>query len=282
MGGVQSQIVRNFLSNTVNMDVIQTVINKFASETKAVTKGEQGLKFTMEAGTNISGNYIVVNQRITSYINLEQLISKSNTTQLTDELKTSVTTTLQTALDKYVDSIAGFLTSSGNQEIVNNVRNSISTYVNQTISNETVSDLLLSSSNVQNGVLIMKAGEGIYNNTVIWNQQIQADIMAKNIIEDVVNNALKNTQVQDLGTAIENKVTSKEVSPISSLLKPRSIILIASLIIGVILAILGIVAAVILTVPPKMKMVIGGAGIGLGILVALGGIIYYAVSGKGA
>lgn len=283
MGATQSQEIQNFLNNYVNTTVVQQVIQRYASETNAVVNGRQNLKIVINANT-ISGTSITANQRITSYIDVEQMISRSNDTSLTNDLQTAVTNTLENALDRYVDSIAGFLSSSSNQQLVNNIRNSISTYVSQTINTSTVDNLLLSSSNVQEGVLEVNA-ENIQGSTLVWNQDIQASIMAKNIIEDVVNTSFSNTQVQELANATKNQVVSKETNPISdvvragaNLLNPRSIILIAALVIGIIIAILGVVLAFSVPMTPKMKMISIGVGVGLGVVVALGGIIYYAVS----
>jgi hypothetical protein len=46
----------------------------------------------------------------------------------------------------------------------------------------------------------------------------------------------------------------------------------------VIIAVAAIAAAILIEVPPKTKLIIGGAGIVLGIIVALGGILYYMFS----
>lgn len=285
MGGVQSQQVQNFLTNDVNLSVIQSVIQRYASQTDAVVKGEQGLRVVVTA-KNITNNNFTLRQSISSYINVDQLVSRANNTELSNDLQSAVQSTLSNALDKYVDSIAGFLSSSSNQQLVNDVRNSLSTYVSQTINQSTVDNLLLSSSNVQNGVLEFRAEDLISGNTVVWDQSIQANLMAKNIIESVVSNALSNKQVQQLGTDVKNTVTSKETNPVSDivragakLLNPRSIILIAALIIGVIVAIVAVVAAFMVPLTPKLRLVVAGAGVVLGIIIAVCGIIYYAVSG---
>jgi hypothetical protein len=287
MGNSTSQSIQRFLSNDVNSSVVQQVIQRYATETSAVSTNTQALKWTLNAGRTINLN-ANVRQLITSYIDVQNIIDRSDKTALVDDLRTAVTTTLDDALNKATDGLAGFLQNPSNQTLVSDVRNNISTYVNQTINTSTIDQLLLSSSNIQNGVLDLTAGEDI-NGNLQWNQTIQSEVMATNIIKQVVDNALQNTQVQDLVTKASGNLTVVEKSPITtgveaiagvakSLLNPRAIILIVAIVLGIVIAIAAIAAAFFITVPMKTRYIIGGAGVAVGVIVIIAGIIYYVAS----
>lgn len=287
MGNSTSQSIDRFLSNDVNNTVVQQVIQRYATETSAISTNTQNLRWTLNAGRSINLN-ANVQQLITSYIDVQQIIDRTNKTEIVDDLRVAVTNTLDDALTKATDGIAGFLTNPSNQTLTTDVRNRISTYVNQTINTSTIDTLLLSSSNYQNGVLDLTAGEDI-NGNLTWNQEIQSSLIASNIIKQVVENSLQNTQVEELLTAATGNLNVKEESPITtatnaianvakSILNPRGIILIAAIIIGIVIAIIAIVAAVALTLPMKTRYIIAGVGVAIGVVVAVAGIIYYVAS----
>lgn len=287
MGNSTSQSIERFLTNDVNNTSIQQVIQRYATETNAVSTNTQNLRWTLNAGGNINLN-ANVQQLITSYIDVQQIVDRADKTALVDDLRVAVTSTLDDALTKTTDGLAGFLQNPSNQTLVSDVRNRISTYVNQTINTNTIDQLLLSSSNVQNGILDLTAAQDI-NGDIQWNQNIQSSIMAQNIVRQVVDNSLQNTQVQELVTKVTGRGDVVEESPITTvtnsiagaangLLNPRSIILIVSIILGIVIAIAAIAAAVLLTVPMKTRYIIGGVGIAVGVVIAIAGIIYYVAS----
>lgn len=211
------------------------------------------------------------------------MIDRANTANLSNDLAQAVTNTINDGIKKVTDGIAGFLTNPSYQKLSSTVINNMSSYVSQTINTTTVDTLILSSSNFNDNRLVIM-GKDIKAN-INFTQEIQAKIMAQNIIKQVTDNILKNSEVQQLANDIQGQLDANEKSPIttlanaaSSFLNPRALILIATIAIGVIIAIVGIVAAVLVEVPPKTKMIIGGAGIALGVLIALGGILYYMFS----
>lgn len=284
MGNSVSQSIDRFLSNDVSSTVVQEVIERYASETTAISTNTNVLNIVIggESTEAITGP-IDIKQKITSYINVNQMVDRSNKTELSNDLVQSVTTSINDAIDKVTDGIAGFLQNPSNQSIVSTVKNKMSSYVSQVISVDTVDNLVLSSSNYNNGTLTINAK--YISGPINYTQEIQSSIIAQNIVKQVVDNAIKNKEVQDLENDIRGALSAEEKSPLttianaaSSFLNPRSLILIAALVIGIIVAIIGVVAAVMITVPPKMKMIIGGAGVALGVLIALGGIIYYVAS----
>jgi len=284
MGNSVSQSIERFLQNDINSTVIQNVISRYASETSAVSTNVNKIDIVIgDDHTNTVDVVASIRQRIESYINVNQMIDRANTANLSNDLAQAVTNTINDGIKKVTDGIAGFLTNPSYQKLSSTVINNMSSYVSQTINTTTVDTLILSSSNFNDNRLVIM-GKDIKAN-INFTQEIQAKIMAQNIIKQVTDNILKNSEVQQLANDIQGQLDANEKSPIttlanaaSSFLNPRALILIATIAIGVIIAIVGIVAAVLVEVPPKTKMIIGGAGIALGVLIALGGILYYMFS----
>jgi len=284
MGNSVSQSIERFLQNDISSTVVQNVISRYASETSAVSTNVNKIEIVIgDENTSTVDLTASIQQRIESYINVNQMIDRANTANLTNDLAQAVTNTINDGIKKVTDGIAGFLTNPSYQKLSSTVINNMSSYVSQTVNTTTVDTLILSSSNFNDNRLVIM-GKDIKAN-INFTQEIQAKIMAQNIIKQVTDNVLKNSEVQQLANDIQGQLDANEKSPIttianaaSSFLNPRALILIATIAIGVIIAIVGIVAAVLVEVPPKTKMIIGGAGIALGVLIAIGGILYYMFS----
>jgi hypothetical protein len=284
MGNSVSQSIERFLQNDISSTFVQNVISRYASETSAVSTDVNKIDIVIgDENTSTVDLTASIQQRIESYINVNQMIDRANKANLTNDLAQAVTNTINDGIKKVTDGIAGFLTNPSYQKLSSTVINNMSSYVSQTINTTTVDTLILSSSNFNDNRLVIM-GKDIKAN-INFTQEIQAKIMAQNIIKQVADNVLKNSEVQQLANDIQGQLDANEKSPIttianaaSSFLNPRALILIATIAIGVIIAIVGIVAAVLVEVPPKTKMIIGGAGIALGVLIAIGGILYYMFS----
>jgi hypothetical protein len=284
MGNSVSQSIDTFLKNDVSSTVVQNVISRYASETSAISTNTNNIDIVIgDEHSNTVNVNASIQQRIESYINVNQMIDRANKTNLTNDLVQAVSSTINEGIKKVTDGIAGLLTNPSYQKLSNTVANNMSSYVASTINTTTVDTLILSSSNFNNNKLVI-SGKDITAN-INFTQEIQAKIMAENIIKQVADNLIKNSDVQQLANDIKGQLDANEKSPVSTLanaaasfLNPRALILIATIAIGVIIAVAAIAAAILIEVPPKTKLIIGGAGIVLGIIVALGGILYYMFS----
>lgn len=282
MGQAQSQEINNFISNYVNTNVISEVISRYATRTNAVSTNIQDVAIRITSG-EITGS-INVSQEIESYINVEQLIKQANTTELTNDLQHAVEETLHSAIINSTDFLADLFAIPANQAIRQDVLNNLSTYVRNVINTDTIDELLLASSNYQTGQLVIDAR--MIHGPITFTQKIQSNIMANNIVQQVIQNALNNKQVQQLAAVIKAEEERQSTAPLSDIGRGigqgastlganlggigRNIVNIGLIIVALIILIIAIVVALILKVRPSIKaLIIGGA-----VLVALilGGI----------
>lgn len=288
MGQRQSQEINNFVDTYVNTNAISEVISRYASRTNSVSTNVQDVAIRITAG-EVTGP-INVSQEIESYINVEQLINRANITELTNDLQQTVEEQLRGAILSSTDFLADLFAIPANQQIRQEVLNNLSTYVSNVINTDTIDELLLSSSNYQKGNLVIDAST--ISGPITFTQRIQSNIMAENIVEQVIQNALQNREVVQLATRIEAQEERQATAPLSDIARgigqgaaafgaqagagvaalTSNVLNIGLIIVGIIILIVGIVLAVFLKVNPAIKwtlvivavvlaLIIGGIGV---------------------
>lgn len=252
MGQTQSQEINTFVDNYVNSTSLSDIISRYASTTNAISNNTQKFYLDLNA-RDISGN-VKVFQTIASIIDMQQLVDRANTTQLTNDIQQAVTSELEDAVKRITDGLGDLFATPTNQQIRDSVINNMSTYVRNAITVDDVNDLLLSSNNVQEQRIVITARD--ITGDLAFDQKIQANITAKNVIETTINNILQNKDVQQLANIVKPKIESESESAISKGITSifRGGILWS--ILTVIILIVGIILAIALKIPTIWKIVI--------------------------
>lgn len=222
------------------------------------------------------GAPINISQEIQSHINVNQLLDRSNKNQLVNDLQNVVENSLRDAILTSTDFLADLFAIPANQKIRQDVLNNLSTYVRNTINLSTVDQLLLSSSNYQKGSLTITSD--YLTGPITFNQKIQSNIMADNIVKDVIDNAIQNREVQQLVNLTENQIEREATAPLSDISRGvgagvaafganagSKIWAYALIIIGVIILIVGIIVGIVAPTKPGAK----GAIIAVSVIIAL-------------
>ena len=260
MGGSQSQELQQYVTSNINTTSISSVISRYATRTNAIVTNVQDMNIVIEA-KDIKGP-IDISQEIESIIDVQQMVDRSNQTQLMNDLKTTLADTLQGGLSRITAGI-DILSKPENQRIVSRLSDDINTYVSNTITTDTVDTLLLSASNYQKGRLYISAD--LIEGPISFNQRIQSNLMAENMIKQAVNTLVKTQDAKDLSHAIQGDIKEEESTPISGLSMvwkwARIIGGILLFIVGLILILTGIVHIIV----PILVILVGSALIVWGI-----------------
>lgn len=252
MGQNQSQVVENFVKNYTNSSFLSEVISRHASNTNSIMRNVQNMDLNIDVG-NIGGD-VRVFQRIDSLIDMDNLVSRDNRTQLTNDIQNALSNELQTGIERMSEAFSGLFNTPTNQAILNNAINSVDTYVRNNVTNDTIDELLLSANNVQGQKVNLTARD--ITGDLTFDQRIQADIVARNLVESVTESIIGNTELTTLTNTVRSDIVSQEKVP--------SILGIATpLIIGLILAI------ILMIFIPRGKVVVGILTIILAIAVAI-------------
>lgn len=252
MGQTQSQVAENFIKNYTNTSFLSDVISRHASSTNSIMRNVQNMNLNIDA-RDIGGD-VRVFQRIDSLIDMNNLVSRDNRTQLTNDIQNAISNELQTGIQRMSEAFSGLFNTPTNQAILNNAINSIDTYVSNTVTNDTIDELLLSADNVQGQMVNLTARD--ITGDLTFDQRIQADIVARNLIESVTESIIGNKELTTLTNTVKSDITSQDRVP--------SILGIAApLVIGLILAI------ILMIFIPRGKVVVGILTVILAIAVAI-------------
>jgi len=271
MGQQQSQLIQNFINNNVNTTAIASVISNYATRTNAITTNTQDLCVNINATGDIDfgqGGF-TASQEIESLIDVQSMVDRSDKDQLVNDLQRTVSTELKDAIERVTGGLDIFEIPA-NQQLRNDVINNLDSYVNQTINTQTVDEVLLSASNVQRGCYNFSA-ENVRGPLVIT-QRIQSNIMADNLVKQVMDRALENREIQELATRTQGQLTSENTTQIPNLLG-GGIGTWIFYIGGAIVIVLSIILAYFLPVTVKVKVIIGIIGILIGIALLIAGFI---------
>ena len=281
MGQQQSQLIQNFINNNVNTTAIANVISNYATRTNAVTTNTQDLCVNIVATGDIDfgeGGF-TASQEIESLIDVQSMVDRADKDQLVNDLQRTLSTELKDSIERTTGGLDIFEIPA-NQQLRNDVINNLDSYVSQTINTQTLDEVLLSASNVQRGCYNFSA-ENIRGPVVIT-QRIQSNIMANNLVKQVMDRALENREVLELATRAEGQLVSENTAEIPSLggLLGGGIGTWLFYIGGAIVIVLSIVLAYFLPVSIKVKVIIGIIGILLGIALIIVGIVRSRASAK--
>jgi len=249
MGLTQSQELQQYISSYVDTNVVSQVISSYATRTNAIVTNTQDMDVVIEAGT-ISAP-INLEQEIESVIDVQQMVDRADTNRLVNDLQTSITQALDGALARMTEGL-DILSKPTNQELVQRVTNDIRTSVQNTINTQTLDEMLLSASNYQRGRLHISADT--ISGPLTFSQRIQSNIMAENLVKQVVNNLVQNRDIKDLSTALKGQVETIEKSPIASLLNLGKWVKIIG---GVLLLLVGVLLVLLLPLGLIFKVIIG-------------------------
>jgi hypothetical protein len=211
MGQSQSQEIQRFVNNYVNTQAISEVISSYATETNAIVTNQQDMDVVIEATGDITGP-VNLSQEIESIIDINQMIDRVDKDQLVNDLQRTISTELKDAIQRYTDGLELFSIPT-NQRIRDDVLNSVDTYTRQVINTNTIDRMLLQASNYQSGRLRISAAN--ISGPLVFSQRIQSNIIAQNLVQQVMERLLQNRDVVNLMTRAEGQIQSENVSPIT-------------------------------------------------------------------
>lgn len=271
MGQRQSQEIERFITNNVNTTAIANVISSYATRTNAITTNIQDLCVRIVATGDIDFGQqgFTASQEIDSLIDVQVMVDRADRDELVNDLQRVITTELTDAIERTTGGLDIFELPA-NQRLRTDVINNLSNYVNQVVNIQTLDEVLLSASNVQRGCYEFSA-ENVRGPLVIT-QRIQSNIMADNLVRQVMERALANREIQDISTQQQGQLTSENTTQIGNLLG-GSIGTLLFYGIGALAIIIGIVLAYFLPVSIKGKVVVGVLGLLIGITFIIVGII---------
>lgn len=203
MGQTQSQEIDRFISDNINTTAIASVISNYSTRTNATVVNTQDLCVNIVATGDIDfGSGFSAIQRIDSMINVETLIDRVDKDSITNDLQRSISNELKESLSSI--GTTGIWNIPSNQRIRDDIITNINTYVSQVINTNTLDEVLLSSSNVQNGCYTFQATN--VRGPIVITQEIQATTMADNMVKQVLERALENRDIQLVDTSISTDV----------------------------------------------------------------------------
>src|SRR5690606_24468637 len=132
-----------------------------------------------------------------------------------------------------------------NQAIRDTVLNNMDTYVSNIVNTDTIDELLTSSDNVQNQRVVIQARD--ITGGLNFNQNIQSNIIAKNLTETVVSRLIDNQDVERLMNDIEGSQESVAKSPITTVIEDLASVG-RSAFSGLSIAILAVIVIVVLII----------------------------------
>jgi hypothetical protein len=256
MGVSQSQEVSRFISNNVNTSAISNIISQYATETNAIVTNVQDLCVNITASGNIDfgqGGFTGT-QEIQSMIDIQTLIDRVDREKLVNDLQTTVSNELKSALDR-TSSVLDIFSIPSNQRLREEIIQNLNMYVNQTINLQTIDQVLINASNIQNGCYNFVATN--ITGPITITQKIQADTMASNIIKQVVDRAIENKEFQAVTTTSETTLTAKNTG-IGSIIW---------YIIGGLVLLAAIVIPFLIPSKTSVKILIAAIGIVVGIVI---------------
>lgn len=272
------QEINNFIRNNINTNIVAEVISRYATMTNAVQTNVQNLDVRIHVVGNVNGG-ITLDQEIQSYIDVEQLTHTADKTQLSADLQQAVQTSLDDTLERTSTGLAAFFSRPENQQLKNTVLNDINTTVRQTINTETVDELLTSSSNLQNGVLNIDV-TGDVNGPIMFNQRIQAQTMARNIVGRIIERSGVVKKIAAATTTSKGAIAATNKGSLSDILGGNLTLIIA--VVVVVIVIIGIIAAIIYFKGFNTTTIIIAGVLGLVALIAIGIGIWFFIRQRNA
>lgn len=261
MGQTQSQEIDRFISDNINTTAIASVISNYSTRTNATVVNTQDLCVNIVATGDIDfGSGFSAIQRIDSMINVETLIDRVDKDSITNDLQRSISNELKESLSSI--GTTGIWNIPSNQRIRDDIITNINTYVSQVINTNTLDEVLLSSSNVQNGCYTFRAAN--VRGPIVITQEIQATTMADNMVKQVLESALENRDIQLVDTSISTDVQGVGDSGSGSLL---------FYIAAAIVIVLSIVVAYLVPLGIKPRVAIVTLGVITGIVLVVIGIV---------
>jgi len=271
-----SQSIRNTLLNSINTNLVASIITKYAATTNSIIRANQSVKIILE---DIKGDLSAidsfnVNQRVTSLIDVNQLAKSSEFNNMVSDIQNTLSNEI---MDKLKSLTAGFdlFTKSQYQELVNTIRNDVNTYVRREINSQSISEVLNSANFDQDGNFVLRGidGSAFFKNTGNFNQDLQAEIYSKNVLDRVINNVVTDKAVNDITNQLQSEICKEDTGKIEDFLGAGGISTWIFFILGALGIAGGIVLAIILpaSIPPKGKIAAAVAGIVFGIaMIAVG------------
>lgn len=267
-----SQSIRNTLLNSINTNLIASIMTKYAVTTNSIIRANQNasVKINTPGDVEIPGGISIV-QRGTSLIDAKQLAKSAEFNNMVSEIQNTLSNEV---MDKLKSLTAGFdlFTKPQYQELVNNIRNDVNTYVRREINSQAVSEILNSIDVNQNGEVNINAGN-VKLGSINFDQDSQAQVYSQNVLDRVVNNVVTDKAVNDITNQLQSEICREDTGKIEDILGVGGISTWIFFILGALGIAGGIVLAIVLpaSIPPKGKIAAAIAGIVFGIaMIAVG------------
>jgi hypothetical protein len=213
---------------------MNTSLNCTSSNLSSTTSGDSSIKATVDItiiADEIKGSTIKGLLGIDSKQQILNVVDSSVQSAVTEALQTGMQTFQKTAQKSVQDQTGFFATNSKNpsQQMVSNINNIISNSVN-IITKKTVASIVAKNVVETDGKLFIQAGK-IVDSSITLSNEVANEVILQSIVNDVIGQILKKSNVTDLLTKqeSENEYKSKAVKSVFGVL---FFILIAGGIIG--------------------------------------------------
>jgi hypothetical protein len=197
--------------------------NSFMSSLNQTVSATGSTIQTIDAShATFDGCYVDMSQNATTILNASGTLTSDNLQQLTSTLSNSA----NTAIDNMASQRSGFLAPQimNSAEAQTNLKNKVSTTINNTMQSSTVQSILANAKNYQNKDLshftakcypeFHTPGEFDY----VFDQNIMQSATAKGIADAITKSLVDNTEVNSMVTGIK-QTSNQENSGLDDLVK---------------------------------------------------------------
>lgn len=229
MGQQQSTSVKNSIYNNLNTRKTTEMLSMLANSTNSVSRNTQNISLDIAADTVGDINLF---QTIESVININNIIDSVSNVNLSESLKSVIKDDVSESIRTQTDGLAIFARPE-NRQLLNDFINNVNTLIDQSITSDNVSEVMIQNDALQDAILKIDA-KNLGNVNI--NQSIHAKQIAENVMENIFDIIYTSGLVTDLESNLEIESVIKEESPLTSGL--NMLWLIASIVIAVILLIM--------------------------------------------
>jgi hypothetical protein len=197
MGNTTS--TQNFIKNETNMSLTQKYVTNNLLTDSTNSANIQTINITVTDG---DGCPVTTNQSITNNISLKTQLDSNNTTNFTNSLQQSLSSTLS----QNASMVNGFASATGGNatNVTNSIQNTINEKVQQSCTVNNIMKVAKSSYNQQTATLTM---DFCRNSPIQMNQTIVSNIVAQNILTSVANALMADTTVSNLVSYADQTAT---------------------------------------------------------------------------
>lgn len=263
MGQTSSTEVKNSVLRNLDYQATTSLFNSLQQSVKSHILTNQNIE--IEINGCLRGD-IITDQNLTSIVDISSVAEVVDINNIGNEVRRDVTTDIQNAVDRTLDMFS-FLRGSRRDVIQTDLNERISTYINNNLTNEVISEVILSSDNVQNNVIRITTGPNCHEGNLILNQSIQLQSIGRNVVNKIAESLIDNIDIESLNLQNVVDIKDLETNPISDVLNFGQDILsgaqktMSSIIAIIIAVIIAVIALILLILIPgtvfKILILIG-------------------------